>query len=113
MKTILLGLLAAGFLAAQQQPAPETPALREAKHHFDLVAIRASANFRSADSIDARLNEEGMVLHPRLAQLRMRIEAALSEARFQMDQHDYPAAEEALNRAQALLDRFAHEVGGY
>lgn len=108
MKCLLLALLGAAVLAAQ-----ETPELRAAKHHFDLVGIRASANFRSADSIDARLNQDGMVLHPRFAALRMRIEAALSEARYQMDQRDYPAAEDALTRAEALLDRFAKEIGGY
>jgi len=108
MKYLCILGLAAAALAAQ-----ETPELREAKHHFDLVAIRAAANFRSADSIDARLQQDGAVLHPRLAGLRLRIEAALSEARFEMDQHDYPAAEDALTRAQALLDRFAKEIGGY
>jgi hypothetical protein len=93
--------------------AQESTTLRAAKHHFDLVAIRASANFRSADSIDARLAEDGAVLHPRLVTLRMRIEAALSEARYEMDQHDYAASDEALTRAEALLDRFAKEIGGY
>jgi hypothetical protein len=100
MKYLLLTCLAAATLAAQ-----EPPELREARHHFDLAATRAAANFRSADSIDARLHKDGA--------LRMRIEAALSEARFEMDQHDYPAAEDALTRADALLDRFARQIGGY
>jgi ElaB/YqjD/DUF883 family membrane-anchored ribosome-binding protein len=103
----IVGLLAA-TVAAQ-----ETPALRETKHHFDLAAIRATANFRSADSIEAHLREDGAVLHPRITELRLRIEAALSEARYEMDQHDYPAAQDALTRADALLDRFAKEIGGY
>jgi len=108
MKYLLLFGLAAATLAAE-----ETPELRQARHHFDLAAIRAAANFRSADSIEAHLREDGAVLHPRLAELRMRIEGALSEARYEMDQHDYPAAEDALTRAEALLDRFAREIGGY
>jgi uncharacterized membrane protein len=108
MKYLALVCLAAVTLLAQ-----ETSEQRDAKHHFDLAAIRAAANFRSADSIDARLRDEGVVLHPRLTALRMRIEAALSEARFEMDQHAYPAAEDALGRADALLDRFAREIGGY
>lgn len=110
---LLLGLAALTLGAQDRPPAQETPAQREAKHQFDLAAIRAAANFRSADSIDARLQQDGAVLHPRLAALRMRIEAALSEARYEMDQHDYPAAEDALTRAEALLDRFAKEIGGY
>jgi uncharacterized membrane protein len=108
MKYLWITCVLAATLAAQ-----ETAEQREAKHHFDLAAIRAAANFRSADSIDAHLHEDGAVLHPRLAGLRMRIEAALSEARYEMDQHDYAAAEDALTRVQALLDRFAKEIGGY
>jgi ElaB/YqjD/DUF883 family membrane-anchored ribosome-binding protein len=108
MKYLWIAILMALSLAAQ-----ETPAQREARHHYDLAAIRAAANFRSADSIDARLQRDGQVLHPQLTALRMRIEAALSEARFEMDQHDYPEAEDALTRADALLDRFARQIGGY
>jgi hypothetical protein len=110
MKYFVLCLVAAATLAAQ---APETPELREAKHHFDLAAIRAAANFRSADSIEAHLHEDGAVLHPRLGELRLRIEAGLSEARYEMDRRDLSSAEEALTRVQALLDRFAKEIGGY
>ena len=108
MKHLWIVCLMALSLAAQ-----ETPAQREARHHFDLAAIRAAANFRSADSIDANLRRTSAVLHPRLTGLRMRIEAALSEARLEMDQYDYPLAEDALTLADALLDRFAKEIGGY
>jgi hypothetical protein len=108
MKYLWMACLAAATLAAQ-----ETPDQREARHHFVLVSTRAAANFRSADSIDARLHADGAVLHPQLIALRLRIEAALSEARFDMDERDYPAAEDALTRAEALLDRFARQIGGY
>jgi hypothetical protein len=108
MRYLWIVCLMAATLAAQ-----ETPELREARHHFDLAASRATANFRSADSIEANLRRQGAVLHPLLTALRVRIEAALSEARFEMDQRDYPAAEDALTRADALLDRFARQVGGY
>ena len=72
--------------------AQDSTDLRAAKRHFDLAAIRAAANFRSADTIAAHLEEDGAVLHPRLAALRLRVEASLSEARYDMDQHDFPAA---------------------
>ena len=108
MKLLLLVILGLSSLLAE-----EAPELRAAKHHFDLAATRASANFRSLDSVDARLAADGLVIHPRFTALRMRVEAALSEARFDIDQRDYPAAEDALTRAEALLDRFAKEFGGY
>jgi len=108
MKYLWIACLMAATLAAQ-----ETPELRQARHHLTLAASRATANFRSADSIEANLRRQGAVLHPQLIALRVRIEAALSEARFEMDQRDYPAAEDALTRADALLDRFARQIGGY
>jgi ElaB/YqjD/DUF883 family membrane-anchored ribosome-binding protein len=110
MRLVLLCVLVAATLAAQNT---ETREQREARHHFDLTATRAAANFRSADSIEARLQKDGETLHPKLAVLRARIEAALSEARYEMDRQDYPAAEDALTRGDALLDRFAAEIGGY
>ena len=116
MRTLILTLAFCGLASldlAGQQRAPEPREEREARHHFALVATRSAANFRSADSIEANLRSDGAVLHPRLAALRMRVEAALSEARYEMDQHDYPAAEDALSRADAFLDRFAKAIGGY
>ncbi len=108
MKYLWVACALAASLAAQ-----ETSELRELRHEFDLAAIRAAANFRSADSIEAHLAADGAVLHPQLATLRLRVEAALSEARFEMDRHDYAASGDALRRAQALLDRFARQIGGY
>ena len=112
-KTFLAGLvlcfLAAATLAAQNTGTAE----KEAKHHFNLTSTRAAANFQSADSIDARLRKDGQTLHPQLIALRLRIEAELSDARDEIDQHDYPAAQESLTHADALLDRFARQIGGY
>lgn len=107
MRLILICFLAAVTLAAA------TPTERDTRHHFDLTASRATANFRSADSIDARLQKDGQVLHPRLIALRAHIEAVLNEARYEMDERDFAAAEDALTHADALLDRFAREIGGY
>jgi hypothetical protein len=111
MRLFILTLALACGLAAQQRT-PEPPEARAARHHFDLVATRSAANFRSADSIEANLRGDGAVLHPRLVSLRLRVEAALSEARYEMGEHDYTAAEDALTRADALLDRFAKAIGG-
>jgi hypothetical protein len=108
MKCLLIACFLTATLAAK-----DPPELRAAKHHMDLVATRAAANFRSADSIEANLRDDGAVLHPQLIALRARIEAALSEARYDIDEHDYSAAEDALTRGGALLDRFAKEIGGY
>ena len=77
-----------------------------------LVATRAGANFRSADSIEANLNAHGRSLHPQIVALRLRIEAALDQAKKAIDQADPAAANEALDSAQALLERFIQRMGG-
>jgi len=119
MKYVLLALALAGGLAAQQQnrapapaPARESAELREVRHQFDFAATRAAAYIHSADSIEANLAADGAVLHPRIAVLRQRIVAALNEARAAIDERDFAAARAAITRAEALIDRFAREIGG-
>jgi hypothetical protein len=115
MRYLLLALALAGGLAAQHKdkpPAPESTELREVRHQFDFAATRAAAYIHSADSIEANLAADGAVLHPRIAVLRLRIVAALNEARAAINERDFAAARSAIDRAEALIDRFAHEIGG-
>ena len=115
MKFVFATILLAASLAAQDQakpPAVDPAALRETRHHFDLAATRAAAYIHSADSIEANLREDGAVLHPRIAVLRLRIEAALNEAGAAIAERDLAAAEKAIDRAEAIIDRFAREIGG-
>ena len=97
--------LACGLGLAQEKEA-------DVREHFDLVATRATAIFQSAGSIDERLKDQGATLHPQLAALRMRADVAIRAARAALDKHDLAAAESALKRAEALLDRFASRLGG-
>ena len=115
MKFALVAFVFAWGLAAADDPPPvPAPAsVREVRHHFDLAATRAAANFHSLDSIEANLDEQGAVLHPQFSALRLRIETALHEAGAAIGERDLPAAEDAIDRAQALLDRFARQIGGY
>jgi hypothetical protein len=109
-----------GIICAQDAPRPQVPAparpqtqpQKDAQRRLGLTATRAIANFRSADSIEANLNAQGHSLHPQIVALRLRIEAALDEAQKAVDQADPTAANEALDRAQALLQRFIQRLGG-
>ncbi len=117
MKYLVVAALLVSGLSAQEQskppaPAPESPELRDVRHQFDFAATRASAYIHSADSIEANLAEDGAVLHPRIAVLRLRIVAALNEANAAINERDFKAARDAISRAEALIDRFAHEIGG-
>jgi hypothetical protein len=118
MKYLIGLLLAAGVVSAQDTPKPSAPAqpetktLKDAKKRLGLLATRAIANFRSADSIEANLNEHGQSLHPQLVTLRLRIEAALDEAQAAVDHNQPNDAKEALDTAQSLLERFAQRLGG-
>lgn len=89
----------------------DTP-LKDAKLRFGHSATRATANFRVADTIEARLGEQGMSLHAQLIATRLRIEAALDQAQAALDKGDLETVNETLKRAEALLDRFARQIGG-
>jgi hypothetical protein len=114
----LVFLGAAGGVRAQNAPAPASctaaspAAVRELRHRLGLVATRAIAYFRSADSIAENLKEQGAALHPEIVSLRLRLEAALDETDKAIDQCHPEVAGKALERAQALLDRFAAKLGG-
>ena len=97
---------------APAKPSAVTPEMREMRHRLVLIQTRAIAYFHSMDSIEERLRAEGMVLHPQTVVLRVRIEAELGEARAALDQDDLAAAGEALDQAQALVDRLAAKLGG-
>ena len=120
MKCLAGLLLALTVVCAQDAPRPQVPAAAQpqtqaqkaARLRLGLLATRAIANFRSADSIEANLNRRGLSLHPQIATLRLRIEAALGDAQKAVDHGDPTAANEALDTAQALLQRFIQQLGG-
>jgi hypothetical protein len=120
VKSARIVLLLAGLVApllAQSTPPPRVPAkpsaeMLDMRHRLVLIQTRAVAYFHSMDSIEVRLRAEGMVLHPETVVLRVRLEAELGEARDALDQDDLAAAGEALDQAQALLDRLAAKLGG-
>ena len=120
MKSLVSLILAIGVIYAQDAPRTQAPAPAQPKtqpekdvqRRLGLIATRAIANFHSADSIEANLNESGLALHPQIVALRLRIEAALDEAQKAMDQANPTAANEALDRAQALLQRYIQRLGG-
>ena len=120
MKPVLMVLAflgVAGAACAQNAPAPapctaSPAAIREMRHQLGLVATRAIAYFRSADSIEESLEEHGATLHPDIVSLGLRLEAALDETEKATNQCDLAMAGKALERARALLDRFAAKLGG-
>ena len=109
----------AGGVCAQNAPAAANctaaspAAVREVRHRLGLVATRAIAYFRSADSIEENLKQQGAALHPDIVSLRLRLEAVLDETDKAIDRRCDPAlAGKALERAQALLTWFAAPLGG-
>jgi hypothetical protein len=120
VKCVVGSLLALGFICAQDTPRAQPQALaqpkfksqKDAQKRLGLIATRAIANFHSADSIEANLNRHGQSLHPQTIALRLRIEAALDAAQKAIDEADPAAANEELDMAQALLQRFIQRLGG-
>ena len=105
MKALLILGLALG-------PAFGQDVFKEARHRFDLISTRAAANLHAADSIEWRLNQDGATLHPELITLRLRIGASLEEAHRAITDGDLKAADDAMEKAEALVERFAHRIGG-
>ena len=112
---ILLAVMTGAILAQDRPPAaPAKPSLemREARHRLGLAATRAIAYFRHMDSIAANLDDQGIELHPDLVILRSRIESELDATDEALDQNDPKKANQALDRAEALLGRLAQRLGG-
>ena len=116
MKYLAGLLLVLQAVCAQSAESPKAPApaqlQKDAKRRLGQAATRAIANFRSADSIEANLNANGQSLHPQIVALRLQIEAALDEAQEAVDHRDPAAANLALDRVQALLQRYVQRLGG-
>ena len=104
-------VLAAALLVSPAL-AEDSAALKAAREHFGLVATRAVANFRAADSVEARLHAQGNTLHPSLVTLRLRIEAALDKAEAALNKKEVKTAVEQTRLAEGLLDKFAKKLGG-
>jgi hypothetical protein len=112
-KAVLLVVCAALTLWGQSNPpsAPDSETAK-ARHRLGLVATRAIAYFRSADSIEASLEEEGLSLNAGITALRSLLEAAMDEADAALAKDDLTSADKALGRAEALLGKFAARLGG-
>jgi hypothetical protein len=92
--------------------AQDGSALKETRNRLHLIATRAIANFRSSETIEARLRQEGNSLHPRILAIRMRLEAALDDAEAALKAGKIQEANADLDRAEAWTDRFARLIGG-
>ena len=105
-------ILFAAIVFTTLAPAEDTPAFKSARNRFGLVATRAVANFKSADSIEEHLKAQGSTLHPSLIALRLRIEAALDKAEVALGKSDVKTAVEQIKLAEGLVDQFARKLGG-
>jgi hypothetical protein len=108
----LLGSALSPQKTLAQESSKARPTQKDTRRRFGQIATRAAANFHAADSIEQRLRAEGASLHPQLISLRLRIQSSLEESRAAMDSGDFDSANEALDRAQGFLDRFARRLGG-
>lgn len=108
----LLRLIAVSLLLLTASIAEDNAALKAAKLHFGQVATRATANFKSADSIQERLRAQGSTLHPSVIALRLRIETALDKAEASLGKNDVKTAVEQTKQAEGLLDKFVRKLGG-
>lgn len=105
--------LACGFA---QETAPKLPQestqLKDARHRLGLIATRAIAEFDSMDVLQDNLASIGVEVASDLVSLRTHIEESLDGADLALEKKDAKAASEALDRAEAYLNRLAARLGG-
>jgi len=87
-------------------------AIRDARHRLGLVATKAIANFRSLESIEANLAAMGIQVSPELLMLRQKIEHDLDATDAALVKQNVKAANDALDRAEALVSRLSRRLGG-
>lgn len=100
------------IIASAASLAGADSAEKAARLKFVHSSTRAEANFRVADNLEAQLKEQGLTPHAQLTTMRLRIESALDLARSAMERSDWTTVDEAVTRADAILDRFAKRIGG-
>ena len=83
-----------------------------ARERFDAVAASAAGWMHSLDSIEWRLNQDGMTLNPQLVALRARIGASLDQAHREIDRGELRAADRSMKISEELVERLAHKLGG-
>jgi hypothetical protein len=105
MKLLLIGALMIAPAFAQDE-------LSAARERFDTVAASAAGWIQSLDSIESRLNQEGLALHPQLVALRARIGAAIDEAHRAIDRGELKSADRSMSLAGELVDRLGRKLGG-
>jgi len=88
------------------------PAQDKVQERFDNVAALAAAYLDSAESIEWRLNQDGATLHPETIALCSRITASLNRAQDAIHRGSTKSAEDAMNTAEALVERLAKKLGG-
>jgi hypothetical protein len=111
IRLAFIAALLAGTMTAQDRTVKD-PALADAELHFQLTSTRAVANLRSLATIEAALEARGFTLHPRIAALRLRIEAALDKAEKAVEKNDATTAEEETHKADGYLERLEAQIGG-
>ncbi len=100
--------------SSAQQPSREAQnaATRAVRHRFSVIVARSIAYFHISDTIDENLMAQGMGLTGEVLVLRLRLETELDRTDEALSLGDLAAAGKSLDRAQALLDRYASKLGG-
>ena len=89
-----------------------TPNDREIKSEFDDVAARATAIFQVVSNMEARVKEDGHVLHPEIKGRKLRVEMALDDAEAAIKESRWNDAHKWTKRASGHLERLEKALTG-
>lgn len=85
---------------------------KEIKSEFDDVAARATAIFQVVSNIEARVKEDGHVLHPEIKGRKLRVEMALDDAETAIKEGRWNDARRWTRRASGHLERLEKALKG-
>ena len=85
---------------------------RGVKSEFDDVAAHATAIFQMVSNMEARVKEDGHVLHPEIKGRKLRVEMALDDAEAAIKESRWNDARKWTKRASGHLERLEKALTG-
>lgn len=83
---------------------------RRLRLSYDDVTAQAQALIETVNSMEANLQQQGLMLHPEIASARNHLETALDRAADALARHDWKDLRKCLDRARGWIERLQRKL---